>query len=191
MSAKRLGVWLFMGLGLIGLLTAGTLALVRHYRIARFATVVEGQVYRSGQPLGKDWDRLCSRYEIRSVINLRPLSDRGEDNWFDEEQQAVTKHGLKWFDLPMPEQWPTKDQADRVLAILSDPTNQPVLVHCKQGKDRTGIMTALYRIHVQGWSERDALDEMTSLRDRPPSPDMLRFIRNYRPAGSPTTSAAD
>ena len=36
-----------------------------------------------------------------------------------------------------------------------------VLMHCKHGSDRTGLMAAMYRIVVQGWSKEDALSEMT------------------------------
>jgi len=36
----------------------------------------------------------------------------------------------------------------------------PVLLHCQHGADRTGLITALYRIVYQGWSKSRALDEM-------------------------------
>jgi len=34
-------------------------------------------------------------------------------------------------------------------------------VHCQHGADRTGMMTAIYRIAVEGWSKEDAIKEMT------------------------------
>ena len=36
----------------------------------------------------------------------------------------------------------------------------PTLLHCQHGADRTGLITALYRILYQGWSKDAALDEM-------------------------------
>jgi protein tyrosine/serine phosphatase len=34
-------------------------------------------------------------------------------------------------------------------------------VHCQHGADRTGMMTAIYRIAMEGWSKDDAITEMT------------------------------
>jgi len=33
-------------------------------------------------------------------------------------------------------------------------------LHCQHGADRTGLITALYRIVYQGWSKDQALEEM-------------------------------
>jgi len=34
-------------------------------------------------------------------------------------------------------------------------------VHCQQGADRTGLMCAIYRVAVCGWSKEQAAKEMT------------------------------
>lgn len=34
-------------------------------------------------------------------------------------------------------------------------------MHCKHGSDRTGLMSAMYRVVVENWSKEDALKEMT------------------------------
>jgi protein tyrosine/serine phosphatase len=58
--------------------------------------------------------------------------------------------------------WHVKeDYVVRFLNIVNNPANQPVLLHCKHGSDRTGMMTAIYRIVEQGWSKQDAIAEMT------------------------------
>jgi hypothetical protein len=49
---------------------------------------------------------------------------------------------------------------DRLLAVLDDPTVYPVLIHCRAGLHRTGVMTAVYRMEYEGWSWRAALDEL-------------------------------
>ena len=46
-------------------------------------------------------------------------------------------------------------------AIQEAETQGPVLMHCKHGSDRTGLMAAMYRVVIQGWSKEDALNEMT------------------------------
>ena len=46
-------------------------------------------------------------------------------------------------------------------AIREAEANGAVLMHCKHGTDRTGLMAAMYRVVVQGWSKEEALNEMT------------------------------
>jgi len=36
---------------------------------------------------------------------------------------------------------------------------KPVLLHCIHGSDRTGVVTAAYRIVEQGWTKEAAVDE--------------------------------
>jgi protein tyrosine/serine phosphatase len=52
------------------------------------------------------------------------------------------------------------DRVLEALRILTNPQNQPVVIHCQHGADRTGAIVALYRIIVQGWSKADAVREM-------------------------------
>ncbi|MNP11586.1 hypothetical protein D3C76_1037810 [compost metagenome] len=33
-------------------------------------------------------------------------------------------------------------------------------MHCKHGRDRTGLFAAMYRTVIEGWSKEDALKEM-------------------------------
>jgi protein tyrosine phosphatase len=56
---------------------------------------------------------------------------------------------------------PEEDDAVRFLQIVANPRRDPVLVHCQHGADRTGTMCALYRVAVQGWSKKEAVEEMS------------------------------
>ena len=49
----------------------------------------------------------------------------------------------------------------RFLRVVTDPPRQPLFVHCHHGADRTGLMTAVYRVVVQSWSKDEAIREMT------------------------------
>ena len=47
------------------------------------------------------------------------------------------------------------------MRILRNPHNGPDLIHCQHGADRTGLMSAMYRILEEGWTVDDALAELT------------------------------
>ena len=93
-------------------------------------------------------------HEIRSLVNLR-----GRTPGF--ESRFAAEHGLPVFSFDLSaSRPPTEADVTRFLEIVTDPANQPVLVHCKNGVDRTGYMVALYRIEKEGWSKERALAEM-------------------------------
>ncbi len=56
---------------------------------------------------------------------------------------------------------PKEKQVVRFLQIVTNPKRAPVLVHCQHGADRTGLMCAIYRVAVQGWTKEEAIREMT------------------------------
>jgi protein tyrosine phosphatase (PTP) superfamily phosphohydrolase (DUF442 family) len=57
--------------------------------------------------------------------------------------------------------WHAEDEdVVRFLKVVSDPQNQPVLVHCQHGADRTGTMVAIYRAYAQGWTLTEAMQEL-------------------------------
>jgi hypothetical protein len=46
------------------------------------------------------------------------------------------------------------------LKVLDDPTCYPVLLHCRAGLHRTGVLTAVYRMEYEGWSHALAIAEL-------------------------------
>jgi protein tyrosine/serine phosphatase len=43
---------------------------------------------------------------------------------------------------------------------VKDTDQHPIFVHCLHGRDRTGLMTAVYRVHFDGWPVEKAYEEM-------------------------------
>jgi protein tyrosine/serine phosphatase len=58
---------------------------------------------------------------------------------------------------------PTRAQLESCLKVLTDKARWPVYVHCREGKDRTGIVCAYYRIKVMHWPVKKAIEEMYAL----------------------------
>jgi protein tyrosine/serine phosphatase len=60
------------------------------------------------------------------------------------EAQDVERAGMNFYRIPMTTRTPpTREQLQQFLSIVNDPEQQPVFVHCKGGKHRTGVMTAV------------------------------------------------
>ena len=111
---------------------------------------VSSKLYRSALP--RDGGYAAARdYGIKTVVNLRP----GD---LDEEDHPP---GLKVVQIPVETSDPEYAEARRFFSVVDDPANQPVLLHCYHGADRTGAFTALYRINRQGWEVEEAIREMT------------------------------
>lgn len=122
----------------------------------RFDTVKPGVLYRSGQLSTAQLREAIDRYGIRTVVNFQV-----RDRTLVEEEALVQGMGLKFVNLPMPgDGFGEESQFREFLALVDDPENRPVLIHCAAGTCRTGAAVALYRFERDGWSIDDVSDEM-------------------------------
>ena len=95
---------------------------------------------------------LLKNLKVATVITFLPESDQ---NWLSDSDinQVQLSYRTNHVD--------DADVLKTLRAIQAAEANGPVLLHCKHGSDRTGLMAAMYRVVVQGWSKEDALSEMT------------------------------
>ena len=107
--------------------------------------------YRSAQPTAAGMKAL-EKFGIRTVISLRR---------FNSDRDELKGTGLSGIAIPM-NTWDVEiEDVVRVLKVLQDKRGAPYLLHCQHGADRTGTMSAMYRIVLQGWSKEKAITEMT------------------------------
>lgn len=121
--------------------------------LPRFQQVNE-RLFRSGQPGDGGLTRL-RELGINTIINLRGASKRTR-----AEEAEARALGFNYFNVALPN-WgrPQETRVERILALIAAPENGRVLVHCRSGVDRTGMIVALYRITYDGWSSNKALAE--------------------------------
>jgi protein tyrosine phosphatase (PTP) superfamily phosphohydrolase (DUF442 family) len=111
---------------------------------------VTPMIYRSAQPDNNSGSAIA-KLGIKTVLSFRK---RNKDEPLHKTPGVVFKrYPLYTWDIE------EKDIL-AVLRILNDPANQPILVHCTHGADRTGLMMASYRMIVQNWSKQAAIAEM-------------------------------
>ncbi|WP_208507473.1 dual specificity protein phosphatase family protein [Variovorax paradoxus] len=108
-------------------------------------------LYRSAQPRAKDVAALQS-LGIRTVVSLRS---------FNDDRKVFAGHGMRLVRVPI-NTWDIDDaKVQRALhAILDAERHGPVLIHCMHGADRTGVVSAVYRMALQGWDKEAARQEM-------------------------------
>lgn len=124
-----------------------------------FDVVQAGKIYRSGQPDEALLSKMVSEYKVKTIISLR-----GRPPSF--ERTFAAANGIRLVSMNMsPTKEPSDAQIEEFLAITKDPANYPILVHCKQGADRTGLMIALVRVIQEGWNLSDAEKEMSFHRN--------------------------
>jgi protein tyrosine/serine phosphatase len=119
-----------------------------------FGTVQEGQVYRAAQPSPLFLRWLVAHHGVRTLVNLRGTTP-------GYESAFAARKGLRLFSFSLSAgREPSAEDVQRFLAILQDPENHPVLVHCRRGVDRTGYMLGIYRVQALAWDAERATREM-------------------------------
>lgn len=114
---------------------------------------VNDHFYRGAQPDGEEYSQLAA-LGIKTVVDLR-------DDPKSYARPMAERAGLHYINFPMSDtRYPQPDTAQRFLEIVNNPANWPVYVHCAGGRHRTGVMTAVYRISVDGWDIDQAYREM-------------------------------
>lgn len=124
---------------------------------------------RSGQPSAAGYDAI-RQLGVAIVVNLR-------DNPKSDERRQVESRGIRYIHIS----WSAFDRPDsrqvaQFLQLLRDNPGKKILVHCRRGAERTGVMFAAYRIAHDGWTAQQALDEMEDFHFRG---FWFRHLKNY------------
>jgi len=108
------------------------------------------KLYRSEQPTALGMRNL-EKLGIRTVINLRA---------FNSDVDELRGTSLRAVHVPVHTWHLETEDIVAVIRELRHPENGPFLIHCQHGADRTGLMSAMYRMLEQNWSAEDALKEL-------------------------------
>ncbi|WP_426077020.1 dual specificity protein phosphatase family protein [Janthinobacterium sp. PSPC3-1] len=89
---------------------------------------------------------------VKTVISLRS---------FHSDTDLLKDSGIRTVRIPI-NTWAIRDRhvVEAMRSIRAAEQDGPVLLHCLHGADRTGMMTAMYRMLYQGWPRDKAIDEL-------------------------------
>jgi protein tyrosine/serine phosphatase len=125
---------------------------VSKIQIENFGRINENY-YRGAQPKKNDFAGLAA-LGVKAVVDL-------QREGVADEAAIVESLGMRFYRIGLSSRSkPSSEDVARFLAIVNNPANQPVFVHCHVGRHRTGVMTAIYRLAIDSWTADRAYAEM-------------------------------
>jgi hypothetical protein len=120
----------------------------------KFFGVVDDGVYKGSRPKSDADFRFLQSLHVKYIVDLQviPFMTRFE-------QRRAKAYGITLIPGTMNASpvSPSEKHVDKILAILRDERYHPVYFHCKLGRDRTGVIAALYKMYFLGMSQPDAM----------------------------------
>lgn len=117
---------------------------------------VEKGVYRSSHPLPFHFRRI-NKLGIKTIINLRGGNE--SNGFYVTEREQCEKYNITMIDFSISSSSLMKPAQMAECRRIFAEAQYPILMHCKSGADRAGMMSTLYRMFVlkQDFSQANAL----------------------------------
>ncbi|KAK0249325.1 tyrosine-protein phosphatase siw14 [Friedmanniomyces endolithicus] len=143
-----------------------------------YGAVQEGELYRSAYPQDRNLDFL-KLLGIRSVLCLVDTEpSEAYSHWISS--QAITRHRVDIAPNKDGKVKTTWDSLCEALLIVLDSARYPLLIHCNQGKHRTGCIIACLR-KIQHWPIDDIIAEYQAYANPKVRPGDIDLIRAFDP----------
>lgn len=164
-----------LGVVVAAVVIAAPAAYYRHSydHAKRLRVVTPGKLYRSGQLNAAGFSEAFDRFAIKTVVNLQEenrdplLPEHWRGKPAVRESEVCKAHGVRYvvldggvLDHPGQDPGSRPKVIDDFLSVMDDPSNHPVLIHCKAGLHRTGLVTAVYRMEYEGRTAARAVEEL-------------------------------
>lgn len=118
---------------------------------------VNDDILRGGAPSAQDLSILKSVWGVRRIVSL-------DKKIGISIAPLCAELGIEHIIIPISGGSDVPEVLDylktNIVQLLSG--KSPTFVHCKFGRDRTGLAVALYRVHGEGWSANEAYREALS-----------------------------
>jgi protein tyrosine/serine phosphatase len=117
---------------------------------------------RTNQPWPHQLAAWKEKHGIRTVLNLR--GGGYLTGFYVLEREACERLGIQLIDFPVSSrEAPSLEQVEGAKALF-ETMDYPVLMHCKSGADRAGMMSVLYAHYRLGVPIREAIRNELSFR---------------------------
>ncbi|MBX3459107.1 MAG: tyrosine-protein phosphatase [Planctomycetes bacterium] len=125
------------------------------------------QWYRAAQMSERQLTDYIHKHEIKTVLRLIGTDD-GNTESYQSDTNATQKTGARLVVTKLPtSRLPHRSELASLFQALdrlaANPAERPVLVHCKHGADRTGLVTVIWLHDYQGVSFEEARGHLAFL----------------------------
>ncbi|AMD21529.1 HFL327Cp [Eremothecium sinecaudum] len=115
-----------------------------------FSLVVSQDVslYRSGYPMPLNYPFIKNQLHLGTVIYV------GDKDISEDYKQFLETEGIRYHHIYMESSRDGNIQQgmERVLKLVLNVDNYPILIHSNKGKHRVGVIVGIIRKILQGWS---------------------------------------
>lgn len=142
--------------------------------IPNYVPIEEGFA-RGGQPVqpGVEW---LAEHGVKTEIDLRGDGDLTNQWLVPDWHGRVQRVSIPFEDYKDP----TLEQVEQFIALVDNPANRPVYVHCKAGVGRTGVMMACWRVaHGATAEEAIATERRFSYENKLAQEHFVREFEKY------------
>lgn len=145
-----------------------------HQPPVNFSVVSEG-LYRSGYPQAHDY-AFMETLKLKTIVTL--VSKELPDGYHEFIQANNITHrifdmaGTKKEDIPV-------EMMRAIHEVVSNPANHPLLVHCNQGKHRTGCVVGVFRKSNQ-WDVKRIIDEYITFAEPKIRETDLKYLTEFQ-----------
>lgn len=127
---------------------------------ANFHVVVPGELYRAATPSPANLRKWKRDYDIKTWVDLRMPKDYSAEKAFLAQVDMARELGIRRISLPCSDKDPMPDSTLTVgVGLLSNAAMYPMLFGCKGNRHRAGMLCAVFRMRVMGWTKEAAMDE--------------------------------
>jgi len=157
---KQLGTyrrWLILLLVGPGLVLGSYLGYIQEQ--GNFHIVAPDRMYRSRQLDKAELIHYITTYQIKSIVNLRGENTGSE--WYQDEIRVGHELGVTHHDYGISANRDVLDEDLNAIMIILRDAPKPILIHCKSGADRTGLIAALYQYAQGGRSAEEAAGQLS------------------------------
>ena len=142
--------------------------------LRRFRPVRPGVLYRSGQPSQRGLTYLAERHGVRTDLSLRRKEPRLRTGLLFKHSQPdgpreepwARSSGIRYLRWPLGDEvywpWVSPWHFENLFPLFDDRDSWPILIHCAEGRHRTGTYAALFRLEYDRWDVERTLQEMYS-----------------------------
>ncbi len=126
-----------------------------------FHPITDGEAYRSAQLDRAEFEHYIKKYGIKSILNLR--GKNLDEPWYKEEIRVSAEHSIAHYDLSLSATHEPSEEDVRKLMEIFSHAPRPVLIHCRAGADRSGLVAAMWKVVVDKEPKLEAGKQLSFL----------------------------